>query len=60
MNDHTNVEKCIAEAKNPEEDQEPADKVMEQMEFIGTKITEVSPLKRGVSKLKVVLFKIIF
>jgi len=41
LNDHTFVEKCIVESKSSEE-QEPADKVMEQMEFIGTKITEVS------------------
>lgn len=41
MNDHTHVEKVIAESKSDEE-QASAEEVMTQMEFIGSKITEVS------------------
>ena len=36
------MERVISESK--EEDQDPVDKVMEQLEFIGGKITEVSCL----------------
>ena len=39
MNDHSHVERVIAESKSNDE-QEPADRVMEQMSFIGGKITE--------------------
>ena len=50
MTEIKDVEKVIAESKE-QEDQEPADKVMEQMNFIGEKITEVSPLQTRLSKL---------
>jgi H(+)-translocating pyrophosphatase len=39
MNDHSHVERVIAESKS-NDDQEPADRVMAQMDFIGGKITE--------------------
>lgn len=41
MNDHSHIERVLAESKSAEEGST-AEKIMVQMEFIGTKITEVS------------------